>query len=327
MAAGQSMKIFPPFVRLSFGGGIWYNVFKDADGVGKGASAVSVDVLQGKIRKKKNPTVVSLRLRADRLPPEIEGTGAAGVEAQGRALLEGLADLVPAVKFPMTYFEVLGPEGLAVLGRLCALARKLGYYVFLETDRCDLEPAAELAARAAFGGLEPGGAPPLWEADAVVLDAFTGSDGVRPYLPHCRVREKSVFLLARTANKSARELQDLLAGDRVVHTVVADLAMRLSTDLFGKGGYSQVGILLDAVRARAFSELRQRYDRLFFLVPAGPAVREARGAFDKFGHGAILEDDAPAHAWQASPELGLVPAARAAAEKRRDEIAQAVTVI
>ena len=289
---------------------------------------VSVDALQEKIRKKKNPTVVAMDLREDLLPEACrtaaDGDLADAYLAYGTEALEALAPVVPAVKFNTAYYAVLGAAGATVLERLCQKAAELGFYVMAETNRCDPAPAAELAARRCFVGLG---------ADAVCLSAFTGSDGVGPYLPYCRNGEKSVFLLARTGNKSAREVQDLLSGDRVIHTVMMDLAMRWSTDLFEKSGYSSIGVVLGPSSAHALQTLRQRYDRLFFLVP-GHGVqslppRDLRFAFDKFGHGAVVEAAGGIlDAWQRA-ENGDDPIRRvvAAAEKLRDDLTRHVTVI
>lgn len=41
-----------------------------------------------------------------------------------------------------------------------------------------------------------------------------------------------------------------MAGDRVMYTVMADLAMRLSTDLFGKNGYSNIAAVVGATIRR-----------------------------------------------------------------------------
>ena len=289
---------------------------------------VSVDTLQAKIRKKKNPTVVAMDLRENLLPKSCleaaNGDLAAAYIAFGTAMLEALAPVIPAVKFNTAYYEVLGAAGMTALETLCKKAKALGLCVMVETNRCDPEAAAELAAQACFG--------PALDADAVCISAFSGSDGVRPYLPYCRDGEKSVFLLARTGNKSAREVQDLLSGDRVIHTVMMDLAMRWSTDLFEKSGYSRIGVVFGAADVHSLQTLRQRYDRLFFLVPGhgiqGLPVRDLRYAFDKFGHGAIVEAAGGIlDAWQKVDSDDYAGSAVAAAEKLRDDLARHVTVI
>ena len=295
---------------------------------------VSVDALQEKIRRKKCPAVLCPDLSAEQIPEGMapDGAGpAARLQAGLTKLLEAVADILPAVQLNTAYFEALGPAGLEALYTVRTAARAMGYYVLLELNRSDPEPAAEQLAAAYLG--DPSAPPDDAEADGVILSAFAGSDGVRPYLLRCRSRGKSVFLQARTANKSAREMQDLIAGGRVVHTVVADLAVRRSTDLIGASGYSSVGLVSGPPYADALQKLRSQYDRLFLIVPGvggqGMALRDARLAFDKFGHGAAVEAGRVTDAWRRAAASGGDPVqkARGAAERLRSELQQWVQVI
>ena len=158
--------------------------------------------------------------------------------------------------------------------------------------RADIGSAAENLAQACFGGIAVGDsrfAP--YACDGILLNGYLGGDSVRPFTQFC-ANGKNVFLIARSSNKSAREVQDLIAGDRLVYQVIADLAMRWSIDLFGKNGYSEIGLAVGATNPRVLQRLREKYDRLFFLVPGygaqGGRAADAAAAFDKFGHGAIV---------------------------------------
>lgn len=249
----------------------------------------------------------------------------------GRGVLDALSEVVPAVKFNTAWYDTLGPDGLRVLQELCAYARKKGYYVILETMRSDVEPAAELYAKACFAPAEQGG---LYEADALSLGAFLGSDGIRPYLPYCKEQGKSLFILAKTSNKSSREVQDLISGDRVIHQVMTDLAMRWSTDLFAPSGYSQIGVVVGATHPEILREMRRRYDRLFFLVPGygaqGGTAKDVQHAFDQLGHGAVVAASRSIlGAWKKSGSDGsdYKESTYAAAVKMRTDIAKYVTVI
>lgn len=258
---------------------------------------MSIDVLQKKIREKRCALALALRAGADGLPPDCQsGAPASGCERYLSALLDEAAPLVPAVTFDPLSYLAFGPEGLAALGRLVERARALGLYVLLKSMRSDGESGAALSARVWFDG---------FGADGVCAGAFTGSDGVRPYLPYCKAG-KSLFLLARTDGRSAREVQDLLSGDRVVHTVLLDLAVRWGGALVGASGYQGIGAVVSGAPLRA---LRPRYDRLFFLIPGGCPLKEARYAFDEFGHGAVLETpDALTAAWRDAEDGAARPA-------------------
>lgn len=259
---------------------------------------MAISTLQAKIRSKKNPVVLSLSPEPSSLPDFLlqRAENEPGDPAQALAkacrsfcqgLLEALQPVIPAVSFDSGLFCALGAPGVAAMQSLMQLARELGYYVLLDWMRADLPPAAQALAQACFGTCSVGKKTfTPYACDGVMLNAYLGSDAVKPFTRFC-AEGKNVFVLARSANNSARELQDLLSGDRVVHQAIADLAMRWSTDLIGKSGYSEVGVCMSSTNALALSKLRERYPQLFFLV-SGPGVREAQKAFDRLGRGAAL---------------------------------------
>ena len=87
---------------------------------------MSFDVLQDKIKAKKNPTVAGLDARVEYVPPHIlkKYTALHGETLQAAALavlefdqglIDALADVVPAVKPQSAYFEMLGWQGMKAL--------------------------------------------------------------------------------------------------------------------------------------------------------------------------------------------------------------------
>ena len=198
---------------------------------------MSVDVLQSKIRKMKNPTMVCLCPSYGDLPERIRTEAA---EQYGQTLkaaaescrvfsegiLDALADLVPAVSVESGCYLAYGQDGAAALESVLAYARRKGYYVLLDAMRADIGSAAENLAQACFGSIAVGDEKfTPYVCDGVLLNGYLGSDSVRPFTQFC-AEGKNVFLIARSSNKSAREMQDLISGDRVVYQVMADLAMQ-----------------------------------------------------------------------------------------------------
>lgn len=307
---------------------------------------MSIDALQEKIRTFKNPSMVGLDPSPEVIPAGVlkKYFSQLGETPQGlskayfhfcRNILEVLRETVPAVKIQTACFEILGSYGVAVMQELCAAANEMGYYVLLDAIRGDAPHIAELYAGAVFGDISIGGKKyHPYVCDGVTLNGYLGSDAIKPFLPYCKENGKNVFLLVKTSNRSGREVQDLISGDRVVHTAMADLAMRWSTDLFGKNGYSEIGAVMPATDARTLTAMRQKYDRLFFLVAGfgaqGGTPKSVSGAFDSFGHGAIVTASRSIlGAWKKAGSNGEDYAERAleAAVKMRKDIAKYVTVI
>lgn len=307
---------------------------------------MSVDALQERIRKLKNPVMLGLDPYLPILPPHIvreafEAHGqtiAAAAEAYYRfctELLDRFADLIPAVKLQSACFEALGADGIAQMQRISRYAKEKGYYVLIDSMRGDVGNVAEIYAQAMFGTVSIGETShSLYACDGLTVNGYLGSDGIKPFLPYCKKDGKNLFLLLKTSNKSSREVQDLLSGDRVVYTAMADLAKRWSEGMFGKYGYSEICAVVGATFPQTLKLLREKYDRLFFLVPGygaqGGTAKNAAFAFDRFGHGAIVTASRSILcAWQKTESDGTdyLEHAEAAVLKMKSDLAKHVTVL
>ena len=307
---------------------------------------MSFDVLQSKIKAKRNPTVAGLDARVEYIPPFIlkKHTGKHGetLEAAARAVLEfdcglidALADVVPAVKPQSAYFEMLGWQGMKALEEVIAYAKEKDLFVIADIKRGDIGTTAAAYSEAWLGVTQVGStACPVFDADCVTLNGYMGSDAIKPFLKDCTSRDKCAFVLAKTSNPSSVELQDIVAGDRLVYTAMGDLIQRLGQGTAGKCGYQALGAVVGATHPSVLKELRYRLDKVFFLVPGygaqGGTAADVRFAFDELGRGAIVNASRSIMcAWQKTGKDGAdyQEAARTAAEKMRDEIKEYVTIL
>ena len=310
---------------------------------------MSMDVLQEKIRRKKNPTVAGLDPKLEYIPQHLidEAYAKYGPTLRGaaeayrlfsRGLIDALCDVVPAVKPQSAYYEALGSAGIAVLEEIVAYAKEKGLYVIMDAKRGDIGSTCEAYAQAYLGEIKVGErsfAP--FDADSVTVNGYLGTDALKPFTALCKERDKSIFLLVKTSNPSSRELQDLIAGDRVVHTVVADLAVRLTDkeQLMGKAGWSAIGAVVGATHPEDLKNLREKYPQIFFLVPGygaqGGKAQDVQYAFDKFGHGAIVNSSRGIMcAWKKTEDgtgKDYQEAARAEAIRMRDDILRFVDIL
>ena len=283
---------------------------------------MAIDVLQDKIRKQKNPCAVCISLDTSVVPPMLPKT----VEGCGRyygELLEALKGTVPAVRFAFGSF-CLQEGGLTLLQELLKKASGLGYYVLLDCLEILSAAAAEQYAAALFVKEGP------YCFDGLIITAFLGSDTIRPFLNRSKDCGKDVFVLLRSANKSASELQDLLTGGRLVHTAAADVISRLGESIVTRCGYSPLGAVGSATAPDSLRNLREKYKHLFLIVDGytapGANAKNCGFAFDRLGHGAIVCHDGIAGAWQAEDNEDYLTAAKDAVERTRHNLARYVTV-
>lgn len=290
---------------------------------------MSVDRLQEKIRKLKNPTVIELDMRREQIPPAFfadDATLSDALERYSKALLDGLKEQVCAVRFSFNRAAVLGAEGMIVLKELLRYAKKLGYYVILDAPASFDAADAEQAAESLFGG--------DWKFDALSICSYIGSDGIRPYAQLASQANIALFVLVRSDNRSAGEIQDLLTGSRLVYQAMADVVHRFAQEGTGRSGYSQVAAICAANAPDALKRLREKYKYQFLLVQGYDApnanAKNCANAFDKLGHGAaVCAGASVTAAWMESPWTGeeYMEAALEAVQRMKKNLTRYVTIL
>ena len=285
---------------------------------------MAIDVLQEKIRKTKNPSVLELALAVSDLPPHLleeEGSAGKAYARFCREMLEHLKGTVPA-------FALLGHDGLYQLTETLKRAGELGYYTILDAPELLSPATAKHTAELIFG------ADTLYPCSGLVIGGYLGSDIIKPFLPLCKKEKKDLFIVTRTANKSAPELQDLLAGSRIVHVAAADHVNRYGADTAGKFGYTQAGLLAAASSAESLRSLRSKYPKLFLLLDGydypNANAKNCSHAFDKYGHGAAAcGSTGITAAWKDAESDGrdYLDHAKAAAERMKKNITRYITVL
>ena len=291
---------------------------------------MSIDVLQEKVRKLINPSMVDLALNLADLPPHLLSEEGSRAKAYGRfcrELIAGLKDIVPAVRVSFTPFVLLGPEGLGELTGVLRAAAAAGLYVALEAPEILSPMMASSVAQEVFGGS-------LWPCDGLIVNAYPGTDCIKPFLPYVKEGKKDIFAVTRTSNKSAPEIQDLLTGSRHVHTAAADLINRFGGESSGKFGYARVAVVAGGSSAESLRTLRNKYPRLFLLIDdidySNCNAKICANAFDKFGHGAAAcAGPTITCAWKLAESDGrdYMEQAAAAAERMKKNLTRYTTIL
>lgn len=296
-----------------------------------GGIAMSVDQLQNKIRKGKNALMVDLTLLPELLPTHLLTERGTILDAYAdfcREMMTALKGSVPALRFGFALPALLGTNGLDVLSGLLKEASGMGFYVLLDLPEMLTPAMAKFTADSVFGSDS------RFVCDGVVIPAYFGSDILQPFLPYCTEQNKDVFVLVRSGNKSASELQDLLAGSRQVNVAAADHVNRFGTNTAGRYKYTRVGIAASATAPEGLKNLRLKYPKLFLLVdgmeyPAANA-KTASLAFDKLGHGAVISVNTPVStAWKKenADSTEFAAQAAAAAERIQKNLNRYITIL
>lgn len=307
---------------------------------------MSFDVLQEKVREKKNPTVAGLDARIEYVPEYIRkeafekyGVGLKGaVEAIWQfnvGLIDALCDIVPAVKPQAAYYENLGWQGMEMLERTIRYAKEKGLFVIADIKRGDIGSTATAYAEGWLSGAPiEGQVFKSFDADCVTLNGYMGSDSIKPFLEAAKGEDKCAFVLVKTSNPGSGELQDVKAADgRTIYEVMGELNEQIAAGTEGKYGFTMAGAVTGATYPQQIQDLRSRLPHTFFLVPGygaqGGTAADVKYAFNEKGHGAIVNSSRGIMcAWKKTGGDGhdFKEAARNAAIAMRDDIAQFVTV-
>ena len=199
-------------------------------------------------------TVLCLGIDPDpaSLPAGFEPT-VKGIEAFAMLLVEAAAPFAAAVKPNLAFFEAFGSAGLAALERVRA-AIPPTIPVVMDAKRGDIGTTTQRHAAALFDGLG---------ADAVTISPYVGEEGLRAHLER---PDRLAYVLCRTSNPGAGELQDLTltaTADRPAEPLWARVAARVAA--WGPGG--TVGLVVGATAPRELEQIRAIAPGLPFLVP------------------------------------------------------------
>ena len=260
------------------------------------------DRLNTAIRRLGTPVLVGIDPRPedlppghlDRFPPDRAGVAEA-IRIFGCGVVDVVMSLVPAVKFQAAFYEAYGPEGVAALHQTARHAKEQGLLVIIDGKRNDIGSTAEAYARAYLGKVPVGESfEPSWQADALTINPYLGSDGVTPFVKVATRENKGIFVLVRTSNASAIEFQDLVANGLPLYRHVANKVAQWGAASRGESGYSLVGAVVGATYPAQLAELRAALPGVPFLVPGygtqGGTATDVAPAFDPDGLGAIVNN-------------------------------------
>ena len=170
-------------------------------------------------------------------------------------LVKQTAPYAAAFKPNAAFFEVFGAEGWTALKKVIEAineeSNRLGSRIpiILDAKRGDIASTAEAYAQSAFENLG---------VDCITLNPYLGKDSIEPFIQD---PEKGVFLLCKTSNPGASDLQDLVleSGDPL-HIYVAKLAQTWNTK-------NNIGLVVGATYPETLTRVREVAPDLWFLAP------------------------------------------------------------
>jgi orotidine-5'-phosphate decarboxylase len=225
------------------------------------------------------------------LPAAVEAAGdgsaaeraAAAVAAHCALLIEAAGPACVGVKLQLACFERLGAPGWQALVATADAARSAGLLVIADGKRGDVPHTAAAYAQALLGSTAtPFGDVPGLGADAVTANPLVGRDALEPIVEAARSAGAGTFVLVRTSNPGAAELQETGDGDPL-RDRLARMVDELGAEGVGGRGLSDTGAVVGATEPGIVGAMRELMPRAIFLLPGigaqGGRVEELGPAF------------------------------------------------
>lgn len=239
-----------------------------------------------------------------------------------KTLIDNTLDVSACYKVQIAYYESYGLAGLRAYQRTLAYLREKKAVIIADIKRGDIAKTAEMYAKAHFTG--------DFEADFITLSPYMGLDSLNPYLPYLKDHNKGIFVLIRTSNEGAKDIEYLPTGNQRVYHVVGQKINAIGKDYMGQCGFSSVGGVMGCTHADEAAEIRTMLDSTFFLIPGYGAqggkaediakyLYKSNGGVVNSSRGILL-----AYRKQENGEADFAGCARQEAIRMRDDILKAL---
>ncbi len=204
--------------------------------------------------------------------------------AFNKRIIDATWDIVATYKVQIAYYEALGLQGLSAYKRTLDYVREKDVLLIGDVKRGDIAKTAEMYARAHFEG--------DFQCDFITLNPYMGMDTIEPFLPYFKNNNKGAFILIRTSNPGARDIQYIedTEGRRVYETV-GEKVNNLNNSLKGSCGYGPIGGVVGCTHREEGKKLRKELDNMFFLIPgygAQGGKAEDVALYLKEGNGGVV---------------------------------------
>ena len=210
----------------------------------------------------KGMVCVGLDTHLDYIPREIKDKYK-NIEEQifqfNKKIIHCTKDIVAIYKLQIAYYEAYGISGLIAYKNTMEYLKSLNLLSIGDVKRGDISTTADMYAKAHFEG--------DFETDFITINPYMGYDSITPYLKYLESGEKGIFVLLRTSNPGAKDIEYLGVNGQALYYHVGDKLVQLAEKYRGKSGYSSLGAVVGGTHTDEAIEIRERYKNMFFLIP------------------------------------------------------------
>lgn len=185
-----------------------------------------------------------------------------------KKIIDCTADITAIYKLQIAYYEAYGIRGLFGYMKTLEYLKSINALVIGDIKRGDIASTADMYAKAHFEG--------DFEVDFITLNPYMGFDSITPYFKYLDKGNKGIFVLLRTSNPGAKDIEYLDVEGKSLYYHVGDKLEEMGRKYIGESGYSLIGAVVGGTHTDEAIEIRKKYKDMYFLIP-GYGAQGAKG--------------------------------------------------
>jgi orotidine-5'-phosphate decarboxylase len=226
------------------------------------------------VNKNKSLLCIGLDIDKKKIPKYLFESSKSPYLDFNKKIIDATKNLVCSYKLNMAFYELLGKNGIDLLEKTINYIPK-DIIIILDGKRNDISNSAKNYAKVLYQ---------RYKANGVTVNPYLGLDSIKPFLKY---KNKCCFILCRTSNPSAIDLQDL----RISKTPLYEIVARKIKDWNKLGS---CGAVVGATYPRELKIIRRILgDEIPILIPGigaqgGDIKKTVKFGTNRLGYNAII---------------------------------------
>lgn len=200
-----------------------------------------------------------------------------------KQIIDCTEDITGIYKVQIAYYEAMGLEGMKAYSKTVSYLKEKNLLSIGDVKRGDIANTAKEYGKAHFSG--------DFEVDFITINPYMGFDSITPYLDFVEKGDKGIFVLLRTSNPGAKDIEYLDYKGEPLYYHIGDAIYEMGNSYLGENNYSNIGFVVGGTHSEEAKEIRERYKNSFFLIPGygaqGGKAEDIRLYLDDFNGGVV----------------------------------------
>ena len=196
-------------------------------------------------KNKKSKLCIGLDIDSDRMPNGMDKS-ILGLQEYLQDIIDSTTNLCVAYKLNMAFYERYGSKGYRLMEKIVEYVNHRNLTI-ADGKRGDIGNTTKKYSISIFDSIG---------FDSITVSPYMGSDSIIPFIHN---KEKGVFVLCLTSNKSALDIQFLQQDGKAIYEYIAELCLELNEN-------NNIGLVVGATNLKFMNKIRD-LNNLPWLIP------------------------------------------------------------